>query len=176
MPGASSGRCLSCNLTSANFNYNCDKDAFSIELIEGCLQVLKEKRASGLKTKNIKGVTEAMLLPISSLSKILVPTLHCPMGLIDKFLESFLGWAHMDVIQLTKEEDKIRDEYFMAEQHLGIAIDLRCAISRGVAAVVVTSLSFCPNFVSDLSLRSYSQPNIIANSLIITTISLLASL
>jgi hypothetical protein len=124
MPGASSGRCLSCNLTSANFNSNCDKDAFSIELIEGCLQVLKEKRASGLRTKNIKGVTEAMLLPISSLSKILVPTLHCPMGLIDKFLESFLGWAHMDVIQLTKEEDKIRDEYFMAEQHLGIAIDL----------------------------------------------------
>jgi hypothetical protein len=124
MPGASSGRCLSCNLTSANFNINCDKDAFSIELIEECLQVLKEKRASGLKTKNIKGVTEAMLLPISRLSKILVPTLHCPMGLIDKFLESFLGWAHMDVIQLTEEEDKIRDEYFMAEQHLGIAIDL----------------------------------------------------
>ena len=65
-----------------------------------------------------------MLLPISSLSKVLVPTLHCPMGLIDKFLESFLGWAHRDVIQLTEDEDKIRDEYFMAEQHLAIAIDL----------------------------------------------------
>jgi hypothetical protein len=65
-----------------------------------------------------------MLLPISCLSKVLVPTLHCPMGLIDKFLESFLGWAHRDVIQLTEAEDNIRNEYVMAEDHLTIAIDL----------------------------------------------------
>jgi hypothetical protein len=46
------------------------------------------------------------------------------MGLIDKLLESFLGWAHRDVIQLTEEEDKIWNKYFMAKQHLAIAIDL----------------------------------------------------
>ena len=130
MPGQSSGRCLSCNITSANFNSICDRNAFSIEVIKGCLQRLKEKRAGGLKTKNVNGVTADMLLPISCLSKVLVPTLHCPMGLIDKFLESFMGWAHRDVIQLTEDEDNIRNEYVMAEEHLAIAIDLLAEVKE----------------------------------------------
>jgi hypothetical protein len=130
MPGQSSGRCLSCNLTSINFISACDKDAFSIERIKECLQMLKQKQASGRKTKNINGVTAEMLLPISCLSKVLVPTLHCPMGLIDKFLESFMGWAHREVIQLTEDEDNIRNEYVMAEDHLAIAIDLLAEVKE----------------------------------------------
>ena len=89
MPGASSSRCLFCNITSANFNCACDADAFSVDKIMECLQTLHDRQNSGLKTKNINGVSNKMLLPISHLGKILIPTLHCPMGLIDKFLESF---------------------------------------------------------------------------------------
>jgi hypothetical protein len=130
MPGASSGRCLSCNETSANFNVACKENAFSIDEILASLQMLKDKWASGLKTKNIRGVSCEMLLPISDISKILCPTLHCPMGLIDKFLESFLGWAHRQVIEMNDDEETIRDMYDMAKEHLAIARQGKILVSH----------------------------------------------
>ena len=44
-------------------------------------------------------------------SKVILPTLHCPMGLTDKILESWDAWLYMDVLKLGNTDDEaIRDD------------------------------------------------------------------
>jgi hypothetical protein len=69
-------------------------------------------------------MTKKLLLKISDLFKIIIPTLHTPMGLIDKFLESFLAWVHKGVVSFTEEEEEIREAYVLAEENLTIVEDL----------------------------------------------------
>jgi hypothetical protein len=96
-------------VTGANFNCVCDERAFSIEEIERSHLALEDKHRRGFKTYNIRGVNKKLLLKISDFFKIIIPTLHTPMGLIDKFLESFLAWVHKEVVSFTEEEDEIRE-------------------------------------------------------------------
>jgi hypothetical protein len=70
------------------------------------LQYLHKARNSQ-SIKNVDGVNNAQLIPVDP-TKILVPILHCPIGLVDKVLSSFLDYTWRKVLLLPPEDDLIR--------------------------------------------------------------------
>jgi hypothetical protein len=59
---------------------------------------------------NVKGINSQFLLPIDPI-RIIVPTLHVPMGLVVKVLEHHLNWLQLKVEKLTGVEQMIRQQY-----------------------------------------------------------------
>ena len=54
---------------------------------------------------------------------IIIPVLHCPMGLVDKILESFKHWVNLDVEGFNDDETEgVRNIYRIAIQQLKAAI------------------------------------------------------
>jgi hypothetical protein len=49
------------------------------------------------------------MLPLD-VTKVLVPILHCPMGLVDKLLESCTDYVWKEVLLLPPEDDSIREQ------------------------------------------------------------------
>jgi hypothetical protein len=49
------------------------------------------------------------MLPLD-VTKVLVPILHCPMGLVDKLLESFTDYVWKEVLLLPPEDDLIQKQ------------------------------------------------------------------
>jgi hypothetical protein len=47
--------------------------------------------------KNVKGVNNPSLLEEMEPDHFLVPILHCPMGIVDKFLETLITWIYLKV-------------------------------------------------------------------------------
>ena len=52
---------------------------------------------------NIMGVNGKGLWDIDP-QRIIIPILHCPMGLVDKILESFKNWVNLDVEDFNDDE------------------------------------------------------------------------
>ena len=52
---------------------------------------------------NVKGVNNVGLWDIDP-QRIVIPVLHCPMGLVDKVLESIKVWVNLDVEDFQDEE------------------------------------------------------------------------
>ncbi len=57
------------------------------------------------------------MLPLD-VTKVLVPILHCPMGLVDKLPESFTDYVWKDVLLLPPEDDLIRKQMQAIDQQL----------------------------------------------------------
>jgi hypothetical protein len=51
-------------------------------------------------------------------TKVLVPIVHCPMGLVDKLLESFTDYIWKEVFLLTPEEDLIQKQMQAIDQQM----------------------------------------------------------
>jgi hypothetical protein len=57
------------------------------------------------------------------LQRIIIPILHCPMGLIDKVLESFKHWVNLEVENFNDATmEAIRSIYLFAKQQHAAAI------------------------------------------------------
>ena len=69
----------------------------------------------GKSANNVDGVNSIGLLDVDP-QRLLVPMLHCPMGLVDKVLESFKTWINLHVEELGNESNQIRDTYVVALQ------------------------------------------------------------
>lgn len=103
MNNSSGAYCLMC--MSRRSQFNCDHNtALTLrtkEKLANCLEeylvlvanaTLKEKEPPA----NVEGVNSSGLWDINP-QRIVIPILHCPMGLVDKVLETFKLWVNMDV-------------------------------------------------------------------------------
>ena len=87
------------------------------ETMEAALLHYLQKSATSCSIKNVDGVNNRRMLPLD-VTKVLVPILHCPMGLVDKLLESFTDYVWKDVLLLPPEDDLIRKQMQAIDQQL----------------------------------------------------------
>jgi hypothetical protein len=71
------------------------------------LKYLHKSRTSASLKKSIDGVNNFTLIP-ADVMKVIVPILHCPMGLVDKLITSFLDYVWQKVLLLQPEDDLVR--------------------------------------------------------------------
>jgi hypothetical protein len=81
------------------------------------------KAKNSQSVNNVDGVNNATLIPVDPI-KILVPILHCPMGLAGKVLWSLLEYTWCRVLLLPPEDDFIRKELQETCERLASAIGL----------------------------------------------------
>jgi hypothetical protein len=106
--------CLMCEMTADKFNLPNNNTVIdkkrTIYSLQHCLRQfeLSLANATNRKTKpaNYKGVNQHPLLDVDP-QRLVVPILHCPMGLVDKVLESFKGWINMHVELLNNSDEPI---------------------------------------------------------------------
>ena len=105
--------CLLCDTTAANFNCNCNEASKRTlqNLAEYRQQFNQNHAACTTKTKpaNYHGVNSPLLLPCNP-ERIVVPILHCPMGLVDKILETFKAWANL-AEKLQPDDELLCNDY-----------------------------------------------------------------
>ena len=75
---------------------------------------------SKTKPANHHGVNSHRLLHADPM-RVVVPILHCPMGLVDKILESFKAWVNLEVESLPAEDDLLREQYKAAVAMVNIS-------------------------------------------------------
>jgi hypothetical protein len=97
MNNSSGMHCLMCMFGKNMFN--CEHDSKvprTKESLATCLEQYMLLRAQKKNKANYKGVNSLGLWDIDP-QRIIIPILHCPMGLVDKLLETFKAWVNMDV-------------------------------------------------------------------------------
>jgi hypothetical protein len=82
-----------------------------------CFVAILTKVSNKLVNKKIDGVNNKRML-LLDVTKVLVPILHCPMGLVNKLLESFTDYVWKDVLLLPPEDDLIRKQMQAIDQQL----------------------------------------------------------
>jgi hypothetical protein len=114
--------CLMCTLKESEFNCSAtDMTLRTKESVVECLEqymlVMADSQRKN-KPANYYGVNGAGLWDIDP-QRILIPILHCPMGLVDKVLESFKQWVNLDVEDFNDDETEgTRSVYRLAiQQH-----------------------------------------------------------
>jgi len=81
---------------------------------------------------NYQGVNSLGLLDINP-QRIIVPVLHCPMGLVDKVLTVFKDWVIEDVEELPLPSSDVRSTYRRAEETLNEAIIIEATATQANA-------------------------------------------
>ena len=110
--------CILCSLNNWSFNCNpsiCKESKRTMVSLNENLASYNAKKKQALDRgikpcNNVLSVNAPKLLPIDP-EKIIVPILHCPMGLINKVVEKHFDWVVMDVIKLPNAETFIRQWY-----------------------------------------------------------------
>jgi hypothetical protein len=123
MNNSSGNHCLMCMLKGSEFNceqgVRLDQHRTKESLVE-CLEefMILTSHPTRKGPANYKGVNGTGLLDIDP-QRIVIPILHCPMGLVDKVLESFKHWVNLEVEDFRDHEmEAIRSLYKLAkEQH-----------------------------------------------------------
>ena len=122
MTNSAGDHCLMCMLKGSEFNCSAtDMTLRTKESIVECLEQYMLVTADAQKKNkpaNYYGVNGAGLWDIDP-QRILIPILHCPMGLVDKVLESFKQWVNLDVEDFNDvETEGTRSVYRLAiQQH-----------------------------------------------------------
>jgi hypothetical protein len=99
MNNSSGDHCLLCMFKGRQFN--CNHNSITKRTRESLVDCLEQYMLlAGHPTKeppnNVNGVNSTGLWDIDP-QRIIIPILHCPMGLVDKILESFKNWVNLDV-------------------------------------------------------------------------------
>jgi hypothetical protein len=99
MNNSSGSHCLMCMFKGSQFNCNHNSlTKWTKESLMECLEeyMLLVAHPTKKAPPNVRGVNCAGLWDIDP-QRIIIPILHCPMGLINKVLESFKIWVNLDV-------------------------------------------------------------------------------
>jgi hypothetical protein len=123
MDHSSGAHCLMCTLKGSEFNLD-DGDSTNPptlrtkENLAECLEKYMLLATQRNAPANVMGVNAMGLLDIDP-QRIIIPILHCPMGLVDKVLESFKQWVNLDVEDFKDTEtEAARSVYRLAiQQH-----------------------------------------------------------
>jgi hypothetical protein len=87
--------CLLCATGAKDFNCDledCVRKQRTVQNMYTHLLQYLHKARNSQSVKNVDGVNNARFIPVDP-TKILVPILHCPMGLVNKVLSSFLDYT-----------------------------------------------------------------------------------
>jgi hypothetical protein len=120
MNKSSGAHCLMCMFKGSEFN--CPQHtilpARTKEALVECLEqyMLLSSHPTRKAPPNYKGVNGPGLWNINP-QRIIIPILHCPMGLVDKVLESFKQWVNLEV-EDSKDAtmEAVRGIYLFAKQ------------------------------------------------------------
>ena len=121
MDHSAGAHCLMCTLKASEFNLDhgsIHQTLRTKENLAWCLEqyllVANQKNAPA----NVMGVNGTGLCDIDP-QRIIIPILHCPMGLVDKVLETFKQWVNLDVEDVKDvETEGARSVYHIAiQQH-----------------------------------------------------------
>jgi hypothetical protein len=118
--------CLLCATGTKDFNCDledCVRKQRTVQNMYTCLLQYLHKARNSQSVKNVDGVNNTRLIPVDP-AKILVPILHCPMGLVDKLLSSFLNYTWRKVLLLPPEDDLIRKKLQETWEQLASLIGL----------------------------------------------------
>jgi hypothetical protein len=99
MNNSSGSHCLMCMFKGSQFN--CNHNSLTKQTKESLIECLEEYMLlAAHPTKkapaNVRGVNNSGLWDIDP-QRIIIPILHCPMGLVDKILESLKNWVNLEV-------------------------------------------------------------------------------
>ena len=108
MNHSSGSHCLLCKLKGSEFN--CEHSLLALRTKETLVECLEEymllsSRPNRRAPPNVMGVNGPGLWDIDP-QRIIIPILHCPMGLVDKVLESYKQWVNLDVEDFKDVETK----------------------------------------------------------------------
>jgi hypothetical protein len=121
MEGSEAYYCLLCAAGAiSGFNCgleDCVEKIRTTENMEAALLEYLQKSATSRSIKNVDGVNNKRMIPLN-VTKVLVPILHYPMGLVDKLLESFTDYVWKNVLLLPPEDDLIRKRIQETDQQL----------------------------------------------------------
>jgi hypothetical protein len=125
MNNSSGAHCLMCMFKGTQFN--CNHNSITKRTKESLIECLEEYMLlSSHPTRkgppNVSGVNGSGLWDIDP-QRIIIPILHCPMGLVDKILESFKGWVNLEVEDFHDDiMEGVRSDYIAAKQEHAAAI------------------------------------------------------
>ena len=117
--------CLLCLAKASQFN--CNHQKLTMRTKESLRQCCEEYMLIMLDPKrrtppNYQGVNGKGLVDIDP-QRIIIPILHCPMGLVDKVLESFKNWVNLEVEDFhDNETEGVRRVLKQARQRHAAAI------------------------------------------------------
>jgi hypothetical protein len=119
MKNSSGDHCLVCKKKGKEFNciHTAESTKRTKATLESCLaEFMHLKAAPNKMPPNYKGVNCTGLWDIDP-QRIMVPILHCPMGLIDKVLESFKLWINLQVEDFHNDDtESVRRLLFLRKQ------------------------------------------------------------
>jgi hypothetical protein len=141
MNNSSGAHCLMCMMTRSELNcpLHHQLELRTKEKLVECLEqfiLLSNNNNNNRKQgpANYKGVNAAGLWDIDP-QRILIPILHCPMGLVDKVLEAFKKWVHYEVEDYHDlEMESTRSLYRLAKQQHSAAVEALQQAKAVVAA------------------------------------------
>jgi len=117
MNNSAGAHCIQCQKKAADFN--CDQmhpnEVRTKASLTTCLNEHNTRKLTSKSVRNHKGVNSIGLLDIDP-QRIVVPMLHCPMGLVDKVLEVFKAWTTYEVENLPPDCHQIRESYKIAQR------------------------------------------------------------
>ena len=111
MNNSSGQHCVQCLKKASNFNCpiaDPPNDLRTKASLTQCLNEHNARRLSSKSVRNHQGVNTVGLLDVDP-QRIIVPILHCPMGLVDKILETFKAWVIFEIEELPEEAKLIRE-------------------------------------------------------------------
>jgi hypothetical protein len=122
MEGSKAYYCLLC-AAGAILGFNrewedcLEKKRTTENMTAALLLYLLQKSATSCSIKNIDGVNSKRMIPLD-VTKVIVPNLHCPMGLVDKLLKSFTDYVWKEALLLPPEDGSIRKQMQAIDQQL----------------------------------------------------------
>ena len=116
--------CVHCQLKAREFNVNQIRaeDIRTKESLTPCLNEYNRQKQRRKDVRNYKGVNCLGLLDIDP-QRIVIPILHCPMGLVDKVLMHFKAWTIYEIENLPEGSYQIRDSYRAAIDAVKVATE-----------------------------------------------------
>jgi hypothetical protein len=145
MNHSSSAHCLMCMLKKSEFNCaHGDLVLRTKETMEHCLEqylLLVANRNRRAAPPNYMGVNAVGLWDIDP-QRIIIPILHCPMGLVDKVLESFRNWMNLEVEDFRDAGTQgARSVYQLATANHQAAIATHTAAKAGMVSNPMSPLA-----------------------------------
>ena len=107
--------CIHCKKKARQFNCNeiQPEDIRTKQSLTTSLNEFNFQRMTNRRVRNFQGVNTIGLLDVDP-QRVIVPVLHCPMGLVDKVLESFKAWTICEAEQLPSPARELREAYKQA--------------------------------------------------------------
>jgi len=118
MNNSAGAHCVHCFKGASQFNCELTpQDVRTKASLTTCLNEYHTNRLTDKRARNHFGVNTVGLLDIDP-QRIIVPMLHCPMGLVDKVLIHFKSWTICHVENLPAEPSQVREAFRSAAANL----------------------------------------------------------